>query len=65
MAVRKRAIHAPWGVDAGLKEKIVELRKAGEVVIQSLPGHENDQDEFDCDRAVVLENGNWILQNLD
>ncbi len=66
VAVRKRAIHAPWGgVDAGLKEKIVELRKAGEVVIQSLPGHENDQDEFDCDRAVVLENGNWILQNLD
>ncbi len=65
VAVRKSAIHAPWGVDAGLKEKIVELRKAGEVVIQSLPGHENDQDEFDCDRAVVLEHGNWILKNLD
>ncbi|MFC5474802.1 ATP phosphoribosyltransferase regulatory subunit [Paraherbaspirillum soli] len=64
-AERKRVIHAPWGVEAGLKEKIVELRKAGEVVIQSLPGHENDQDEFDCDRAVVLENGNWIIKNLD
>jgi ATP phosphoribosyltransferase regulatory subunit len=65
VAIRKRAIHAPWGIEAGLKEKIVELRKAGEVVIQSLPGHENDQDEFDCDRAVVLENGNWIIKNLD
>ncbi|GIZ52617.1 ATP phosphoribosyltransferase regulatory subunit [Noviherbaspirillum aridicola] len=62
-AERKRAIRAPWGTDAALREKITELRKQGEVVIQTLPGHENDQDEFDCDRAVVWENGNWILKN--
>lgn len=62
-AERKRAIRAPWGTDRGLREKISELRKQGEVVIQTLPGHENDQDEFDCDRAVVWENGNWILKN--
>ena len=64
-AERKRAIRAPWGVEAVLKEKIVQLRQAGEIVIQSLPGHENDQDEFDCDRVVVLENGNWTLKILD
>lgn len=64
MAERKRSVRAPWGRDALLRAKIVELRKAGEVVIQSLPGHENDQEEFDCDRALVLENGNWILKNL-
>ncbi|MGS0742562.1 ATP phosphoribosyltransferase regulatory subunit [Glaciimonas sp. GG7] len=64
-AQRKAAIRAPWGTETVLKEKIVALRKAGEVVIQSLPGHENDQDEFDCDRAVVFENGNWIIKNLD
>ncbi len=63
-AERKRSIRAPWGREPLLREKIVELRKAGEVVIQSLPGHENEQEEFDCDRAVVLENGNWILKNL-
>ena len=63
-AERKRAIHAPWGTAAGLREKIAELRQAGEIVIQSLPGHENDQDEFDCDRAVELSNGNWIIKNL-
>lgn len=63
-AERKRAIRAPWGMESSLRAKIVELRKAGEIVIQSLPGHENDQDEFDCDRALVLENGNWILKNL-
>jgi ATP phosphoribosyltransferase regulatory subunit len=64
VAERKRSVRAPWGRDAALREKIVALREAGEVVIQSLPGHDNDQDEFDCDRALVLENGNWIIKNL-
>jgi len=64
IAERKRSIRAPWGRDAALREKIVELRKAGEVVIQHLPGHENDQEEFDCDRTLVLESGNWILKRI-
>jgi ATP phosphoribosyltransferase regulatory subunit len=63
-AERKRSIRAPWGREPKLHAKIVELRKAGEVVIQNLPGHENDQDEFDCDRAIVQENGNWVLKKL-
>ncbi|WP_136418240.1 MULTISPECIES: ATP phosphoribosyltransferase regulatory subunit [Oxalobacteraceae] len=63
-AERTRAVRAPWGTEPALREKITELRRAGEVVIQTLPGHENDQDEFDCDRAVVFENGNWILKKL-
>ncbi|RZI40586.1 ATP phosphoribosyltransferase regulatory subunit [Herbaspirillum sp. HC18] len=62
-AERKRAIRAPWGTEPALRQKIAELRKAGEIVIQALPGHENDQDEFDCDRAVVFENGSWTLKN--
>ncbi len=64
VAERKSAIRAPWGREPLLREKIMELRKAGEIVIQSLPGHDNDQDEFDCDRVVVVENGKWILKNL-
>jgi ATP phosphoribosyltransferase regulatory subunit len=63
-AERKRSIRAPWGREPALRAKIIELRKAGEVVIQNLPGHDNDQEEFDCDRAMVLENGNWILKKL-
>lgn len=65
-AERKHSIRAPWGSAPELKEKIAELRKAGEVVIQSLPGHSNEQDEFECDRALVLaDNGSsWILKNL-
>ena len=63
-ADRKHAIRAPWGNAPELREKIAELRNSGEVVIQSMPGHENVQDEFECDRVLVLEQGNWILKNL-
>lgn len=64
LATRRSAVRAPWSTDAALRSKVAELRRAGEVVIQALPGHENDQDEFECDRALVRENGNWILQTL-
>jgi ATP phosphoribosyltransferase regulatory subunit len=64
LAAPKHAIRAPWGNAPELREKIADLRKAGEVVIQSMPGHENVQDEFECDRVLVLEQGNWILKNL-
>ncbi|KQZ45151.1 ATP phosphoribosyltransferase regulatory subunit [Duganella sp. Root1480D1] len=65
-AERKHSIRAPWGNAPELKEKIAELRKSGEVVIQSLPGHNDEQDEFECDRALVLDESgsNWILKNL-
>ena len=65
-AERKHSIRAPWGNAPELKEQIAALRKAGEVVIQSMPGHGNEQDEFECDRALVLDdNGSsWILKNL-
>jgi ATP phosphoribosyltransferase regulatory subunit len=61
---RRPAICAPWNTDASFKQKLAELRAAGEVVIQTLPGHEDDHDEFDCDRVLVCENGNWILKTL-
>ncbi|MBC7514410.1 MAG: ATP phosphoribosyltransferase regulatory subunit [Herminiimonas sp.] len=63
-APRKRAIRAPWGQDGLLHARLAALRAAGEIVIQSLPGHENEADEFECDRALVLENGHWTLQHL-
>lgn len=64
VAERKHAIHAPWGKDAKLCLKVAELRHAGEIVVQSLPGHESGYEEFDCDRTLVLENENWILKRL-
>jgi ATP phosphoribosyltransferase regulatory subunit len=64
IAERKAAIRAPWGRETDLRAKIVELRKSGEIVIQSLPGHENDQEEFDCDRSLVKDGAHWIPKKL-
>ena len=65
-AQRKHSIRAPWGNAPELKERIADLRKAGEVVIQSMPGHDDEQGEFECDRALVLDDNSnsWILKNL-
>jgi ATP phosphoribosyltransferase regulatory subunit len=64
-AARKRAIRAPWGRETELRTRIATLRAAGEIVIQHLPGHENDQEEFDCDRVLVQENGSWEVRILE
>ncbi|RJG00491.1 ATP phosphoribosyltransferase regulatory subunit [Noviherbaspirillum sedimenti] len=61
---RSSAILAPWGRDNALREQITALRRAGEVVIQCFPGHGREQGEFDCDRELVCEGGNWVLKNL-
>jgi ATP phosphoribosyltransferase regulatory subunit len=59
-----RAIRAPWGHDAALQLAVRRLRRAGQVVIQTLPGHEQDQDEFVCDRELVLRDDAWVLQPI-
>ncbi len=64
IADRKRSIRAPWGRDPALRQKILELRLAGEIVIQNMPGHENDQEEFDCDRSLVQDGRGWVVKPL-
>ena len=63
-ATPRAAIFAPWSRDPELRNRIAALRGAGEIVIQHLPGHEADQQEFDYDREIVLEDGNWNLKTL-
>jgi ATP phosphoribosyltransferase regulatory subunit len=63
-ATRKDAIFAPWSQDQALRNKIAALRSAGEIVIQGLPGHENEQDEFECNRAIIFDGNQWILQTV-
>ena len=58
---RKLAILAPWSIDQELIQKVDELRKSGEVVIQVLPGHEQDAQEFQCDRELVNNSGQWLV----
>ena len=56
------AICAPWGDDASLNAAIARLRSAGETVTCLLPGHENEVNEFDCDRELVTAAGQWVVQ---
>jgi ATP phosphoribosyltransferase regulatory subunit len=59
---RKTAILAPWSNDQTLSQEIAELRSQGQVVIQLLPGHEQDGDEFHCDRELVNQKGAWVIK---
>jgi ATP phosphoribosyltransferase regulatory subunit len=59
-----RAVRAPWGQEAALQDAVRRLRRAGQVVIQALPGHEQAQDEFVCDRELVQRDGAWTLQPI-
>lgn len=61
---RPRSILAPWGTEPPLQQRVAQLREAGEIVIQSLPGHQGEMAEFDCDRALALEHGQWIIKQL-
>ena len=58
----KAAICAPWGDDASLNAAIARLRARGETVTCLLPGHENEVNEFDCDRELVTAAGQWVVQ---
>ncbi|NDP62152.1 ATP phosphoribosyltransferase regulatory subunit [Polaromonas sp.] len=58
----RAAICAPWGDDATLNAAIARLRAGGETVTCMLPGHENEVNEFDCDRELTLTAGHWVVQ---
>jgi ATP phosphoribosyltransferase regulatory subunit len=59
---RKTAILAPWANDPKLSQEIAQLRSQGHVVIQLLPGHEQDGDEFYCDRELANQKGAWVIK---
>lgn len=54
-------ILAPYTDDAGLAQKIDELRAAGEVVVVDLPGHEAHRVELGCDRMLVKQGEGWAI----
>lgn len=63
-AEQARAVRAPWGQAPALTEAVRRLRRSGEIVVQVLPGHEQDQDEFVCDRELALQDGAWTVRTL-
>jgi ATP phosphoribosyltransferase regulatory subunit len=58
------AIRAPWADDAALRASVRRLREQGETVVRVLPGHEQQAQEFDCDRELVMTTGAWTVRPL-
>ena len=58
------AIRAPWAIDDQLTEAVRALRSAGEIVVQVLPGHEHEEQEFHCDRELAKQDSRWIIRPL-
>jgi ATP phosphoribosyltransferase regulatory subunit len=61
----KAAIRAPWGTRPDLRSAIAQLRMHGETVVCSLPGHESEIDEFQCDRELLELAGQWIVKAIE
>ena len=61
----KAAIRAPWAESAPLRAAIARLRAKGETVVCVLPGHEHEVNEFDCDRELAENTGQWVVRPLD
>ena len=59
-----KSILAPDGNDKSLLSKIDALRADGLVVIQALPNAEVNFNELNCDAALVLRKGEWLIEVL-
>ena len=60
----RAAIRAPWAGQPALSAAIAALRAQGETVVCVLPGHENEIDEFQCDRELVQSAGEWVVKAI-
>ncbi len=58
------AIRAPWSEADDVRKAIASLRARGETVVCVLPGHENEVDEFQCDRELLQVAGQWVVQAM-
>ncbi|NCX74058.1 MAG: hypothetical protein EBW88_11910 [Betaproteobacteria bacterium] len=58
------AVRAPWRDDPALRAAVKALRAQGEIVVQVMPGHEDEQEEFQCDRALVCRDGQWRVEAM-
>jgi ATP phosphoribosyltransferase regulatory subunit len=56
-----KGILAPHREDAALRETIARLRSEGHVVVIDLLGDAAHRGELECDRELVLRDGEWIV----
>ena len=59
------SIFAPTSSDIALHQKINALRKTGNIVIEELEGQHASASEMNCDQQLSLENGEWIVKDIN
>ena len=57
-------ILAPHLQDVALHAEIAQLRESGEIVVVDLAGDANHHHELQCDRVLVMRDGNWQVVSL-
>jgi ATP phosphoribosyltransferase regulatory subunit len=58
------AVRAPWNQSPDLREAVRRLREQGHTVVCALPGHEQETQEYACDRELVEVAGQWVVKAL-
>ena len=61
----RAAVRAPWSDAPGLHAAVRALRGQGETVVCVLPGHDNEIDEFRCDRELIEAGGQWLVKAIE
>jgi len=61
---QRELIFAPHFDDAGLNEKIRDLRAQGQAVVQQLPGQTGGAEELGCTAVLQQDHQNWIVKPL-
>lgn len=60
----RHGILAPAARDPSLRERVEQLRRAGERVVMELPGQQAHRAESGCDRMLVKSADGWTLQPI-
>jgi ATP phosphoribosyltransferase regulatory subunit len=58
------AVRAPWNQSPDLRDAVRRLRDEGHTVVCTLPGHEQETQEYDCDRELIEVGGRWVVRAL-
>jgi ATP phosphoribosyltransferase regulatory subunit len=58
------AVRAPWNQSPELRAAVRRLRDEGYTVLCTLPGHEQETQEYACDRELIEAAGRWVLRAL-
>ena len=58
-ALVEAKIFAPAGTESGLLDKIEELRREGNIVVQALPGQTGGAAEMGCSEELISDGGTW------